>query len=133
MINSLKDTFATSMLLITHDLGGVVGKVCDDVAIMYAGEIIERGGTKEEIFDNPVHPYTTGLFEAVPRIEDDLDRLHPITGMPPDPTNLPQGCYFSPRCKYAVDECKAGGKPELTEITPGGHFCRCILASRGAL
>jgi peptide/nickel transport system ATP-binding protein len=129
MINSLKDSFATSMLLITHDLG-VVGKVCDDVAIMYAGQIIEMG-SKEVIFDNPVHPYTTGLFEAVPRIEDDLDRLHPITGMPPDPTNLPQGCYFSPRCKYAIDECKAG-KPELTEISPG-HFCRCILASRGAL
>jgi len=122
MINSLKTEFQTSMLLITHDLG-VVATTCDDVAVIYAGEIVEQG-TKEDLFDNPIHPYTEGLFRAVPHLDDDADRLNPISGMPPDPTNLPPGCHFSPRCPYVIEECTRG-KPPLIEIGPG-HFCRCI-------
>lgn len=129
MINSLKQEYDTSMLLITHDLG-VVAKVCDDVAVIYAGEIVEMG-SKQAIFDNPIHPYTIGLFKAVPRIDDDADRLSPITGMPPDPTNLPQECFFGPRCAYGNGECREG-HPALVEVE-SGHFCQCTIERRGKL
>jgi len=121
MINKLKKDFDTSMLMITHDLG-VVAEACDDVAVIYAGEIVEHG-SREDIFDNPIHPYTLGLFEAIPHLDDDTDRLNPISGMPPDPTNLPEGCHFGPRCPYAKDQC-SHEKNALIEIEPG-HFCRC--------
>ncbi|WP_455436228.1 ABC transporter ATP-binding protein [Hungatella hathewayi] len=120
MINDLKKKFNTSMLLITHDLG-VVAEVCDDVAVIYAGEIVESG-SKEDIFDYPSHPYTKGLFAALPDLESEAERLEPIWGLPPDPTNLPKGCSFQPRCPYAVEEC--GKKIPLKEVSPG-HFCRC--------
>jgi peptide/nickel transport system ATP-binding protein len=87
MINKLKKDFNTSMIMISHNLG-VVAEVCDDVAVIYAGEIIESG-SKEAIFDHPTHPYTVGLFKAVPHLDDNADRLSPILGMPPDPSNLP--------------------------------------------
>ncbi len=116
----------TSMILITHDLG-VVAEMCDDVAIVYAGQIIEKGSL-EQIFDHPSHPYTNGLFGALPSMKDDEDddRLHPIAGMPPDPTNLPTGCYFHPRCPYATEECKNGPVP-VKELAPG-HTCMCHKA-----
>ena len=87
MIKALKDKFNTSMVLITHDLG-VVAETCDKVAIIYAGEIVESG-SKEQIFRNPVHPYTLGLFGSLPKLDDDSKRLKPIKGLPPDPTHLP--------------------------------------------
>lgn len=122
MINNLKQKNNTSMVLITHDLG-VVATVCDDVAVIYAGKIIETG-TKEQIFDYPHHPYTIGLFGAIPSMNVDEEYLHPIEGLPPDPSNLPAGCAFSPRCPYATDVCRQG---EITEvITQDGHKCRCI-------
>lgn len=121
MINDLKNKFNTSMLLITHDLG-VVAEVCDDVAVIYAGQIVESG-RKEDIFDHPAHPYTKGLFAALPDLESDVERLEPIWGLPPDPTNLPEGCYFHPRCPYAAEECKQHRIP-LMELSPG-HLCRC--------
>ena len=121
MIARLKEDFNTAMILITHDLG-VVAEVCDDVAIVYAGEIVERG-SREDIFDHPLHPYTIGLFGALPDLEKDVDRLSPVEGMPPDPTDLPSGCSFHPRCPYATDDCRKEHL-ELREYTPG-HFYRC--------
>jgi peptide/nickel transport system ATP-binding protein len=121
MINDLKQKKNTSMIMITHDLG-IVAEVCDDVAIVYAGEIVEMGG-KEAIFDHPQHPYTIGLFGALPDLEDERERLSPIPGLPPDPSNLPQGCGFSPRCPKVSEKCRKT-KFELTEIRPD-HFCKC--------
>jgi peptide/nickel transport system ATP-binding protein len=121
MINKLKNEYNTSMIMITHDLG-VVATVSDDVAVVYAGEIIEYG-TKEEIFNYPSHPYTIGLFGAIPKLDDDIDRLTNIVGLPPDPSNLPVGCAFGPRCPYATGECQTKKLP-MTEIRPN-HYCRC--------
>lgn len=128
MINELKQKNNTSMILITHDLG-VVAQSCDDVAVVYAGEIIESG-SKEDIFDHPTHPYTIGLFGAIPELDDDEEWLHPIEGLPPDPTNLPEGCAFSPRCPNATEECRTGRVPNH-EIAPG-HFCRCLKTTKEA-
>jgi peptide/nickel transport system ATP-binding protein len=122
MIAKLKKDFNTSMIMISHNLG-VVAEVCDDLAVVYAGEVIESG-SKEAVFDRPTHPYTLGLFGAVPHLYDDAERLSPISGLPPDPSNLPAGCHFSPRCPRATEECK-NQRIELREIEPG-HFCRCI-------
>ena len=121
LINDLKQKYNTSMLLITHDLG-VVAQTCDTVAVIYAGQIVEYG-TKEDIFDHPTHPYTIGLFNSLPDMENETERLSPIPGLPPDPTNLPEGCPFHPRCPYAVEACR--GEIPNRELTPG-HFCRCI-------
>ncbi|MCD8336452.1 MAG: ABC transporter ATP-binding protein [Lachnospiraceae bacterium] len=122
MIKELRAKLNTAMLLITHDLG-VVAETCEKVAVVYAGNIIESG-TKEDIFLHVAHPYTQGLFDSVPKLHEQTDRLSPIDGMPPDPTNLPKGCPFAPRCKYATSECRQGEIPNI-EITPG-HFCRCL-------
>ena len=126
MISTLQKERSTSMILITHDLG-VVAEVCDKVAVIYAGEVIESG-TKEQIFDNPKHPYTLGLFGALPSLDEDKDRLETIPGMPADPTDLPKGCHFNPRCKYATDCCREGSIP-MTEVSPG-HLCRCCMVSQ---
>ena len=96
MIQDLIEKQGTSLILITHDLG-LVATSCDDVAVVYAGEIIEYG-SKEEIYDHPSHPYTIGLFGAIPNLESDVRRLANIEGLPPDPYNLPTGCSFAPRC-----------------------------------
>jgi peptide/nickel transport system ATP-binding protein len=121
MIKSLRNEFNTAMILITHDFG-IVAEVCDDVAVVYAGEIVETG-SKEDIFIRTAHPYTQGLFASIPHIASDTKRLSPIVGLPPSPVNLPQGCHFSPRCPIATDECR--GEPiGMRELTPG-HFCRC--------
>ena len=122
MINDLKQKNNTSMILITHDLG-VVAQVCDDVAVIYAGQIVERG-SKEQVFDHPHHPYTIGLFGAIPSMNVDEEYLHPIDGLPPDPSNLPKGCPFNPRCPYATDACRKGAIGEVQ--TPDGHWCRCV-------
>ncbi len=122
MIAKLKKDFNTSMIMISHNLG-VVAEVCDDLAVIYAGEIVELG-SKEAIFDRPSHPYTLGLFRAVPHLEEeDTERLNPIAGLPPDPSNLPGGCHFGPRCPFAAEKCSSE-KKALIEIEPG-HFCRC--------
>ena len=112
------------MLLITHDLG-VVAETCDKVAIMYAGEIVEYG-TLEHIFNHVQHPYTKGLFDSLPSLDRDVHRLHPIDGLMPDPSNLPEGCKFHPRCPWATPECSKC-EPQLSEIEPG-HLVRCLLA-----
>ncbi len=125
MMNDLRKKQNTSMILITHDLG-VVANVSDDVAIVYAGEIIEFG-SKRSIFKNPVHPYTAGLFGAIPNLDQDTRRLANIEGLPPDPTDLPEGCRFHPRCPYATAECKKKTIP-MREIEEG-HFLRCICGT----
>ncbi len=123
MINNLKQKFNTAMILITHDLG-VVAQTCDMVAVIYAGQVVEYA-SKLELFDHKRHPYTLGLFSSVPDINDESRRLKPIPGLPPDPTDLPKGCSFHPRCPHARKQCKLE-KPELHEIAPG-HFCRCHM------
>ena len=127
MMKTLKDEFGTSMILITHDLG-VVAETCDKVAIMYAGEIVEYGSL-EDIFDRMAHPYTKGLFDSLPSLDRVDHRLKPIRGLMPDPTDLPEGCSFQPRCPYATEQCK-GEAPVLEEIGPG-HHCRCHHVSKG--
>ncbi len=122
MIKKLQRELETAMVLITHNLG-VVAESCDDLAVIYGGQIVESG-RKEVVFEHPSHPYTLGLFGAVPKIEADVDRLSPISGLPPDPSALPEGCYFSPRCPLVGEECKKQAIP-LVEIAPG-HYCRCI-------
>ena len=121
LIADLQEKMGTSMILITHDMG-VIANTCDNVAIVYAGSVLEQG-TKEQIFDHPTHPYTIGLFNAIPNMNVDEEWLHPIEGLPPDPTNLPKGCPFSPRCKYATEQCRAGRIEATT--TPDGHLCCC--------
>lgn len=121
LIAKLKQEFNTSVLLITHDLG-VVAEICNYVAIMYAGEIVEYG-TLRHIYKNAKHPYTEGLFGSIPNLNSDTDRLKPIQGLMPDPANLPQGCAFSPRCPYATDQCRKA-RPARIEIE-AGHFVQC--------
>lgn len=121
MMNDLKHKMNTSMLLITHDLG-VVAETCDKVAIMYAGEIVEYGSLRD-IFKLTAHPYTQGLFRSLPSLDKAVKRLEPIPGLMPDPTSLPEGCKFSPRCAYADERCRRE-EPALEELG-GGHYCRC--------
>ena len=121
MMNDLKSKNGTAVLLITHDLG-VIAEMCQRVAVIYSGEIVEMG-TAEDLFDRTAHPYTMGLFDSLPRVSSG-DRLIPIPGMMPDPSNLPKGCKFAERCKYATDVCRKQ-EVDLTEIEPG-HYCRCI-------
>ncbi len=122
MMQKLKEQFNTSMLMITHDLG-IVAQNCDYVAIMYAGQVVEYGALRE-IFKDPRHPYTLGLFGSIPSLSEDTDRLTPIEGMPPDPTRLPTGCPFHPRCQYATEAC-AQWKSEAYPVG-GEHTVRCL-------
>ena len=122
LISELQKKQNSAMILITHDFG-VVAKCCDMVAVVYGGQIVEMG-TKRQIFKEAKHPYTKGLFRAIPSITTDVDRLKPILGLPPDPTQLPEGCLFSPRCPYVTDECL---KDRIIAGTDkNGHLCRCI-------
>jgi peptide/nickel transport system ATP-binding protein len=125
MIDDIQQRFNTSMILITHDFG-IVAETCDKVAIMYAGEIIEYG-TLEEIFDKnrPHHPYTTGLFNSIPDLKSDKPRLEPIPGLMPDPSALPEGCYFSPRCPQCMEVCTQ--KAAENVHYPSGHRIKCHL------
>ena len=121
LIAELRDRLGTSMILVTHDMG-IVATHCDTVAVVYAGNIVEYG-TKEQIFDHPTHPYTIGLFGAIPNMNVDEEWLHAIDGLPPDPSNLPKGCAFHPRCPYATDACR--GEKIEPQTTPDGHMCVC--------
>lgn len=114
LMKNLKEKYNTSMLMITHDLG-IVAEVGDEVSIMYAGRIVEHG-TLEDIFESTAHPYTEGLFGSLPNIENRTARLTPIPGLMPDPTNLPDGCPFHPRCKYATEAC-ATRLPVKTQLS----------------
>lgn len=122
LMDKLKKELNTSMIMITHDLG-VISKSCDRVAIIYAGTIVEYG-TKVQVFTNPRHPYTCGLFDSLPSLNSKVRRLKPIPGLMPDPRNLPAGCPFQPRCPNAVSDC-AKGPIKNTEVEQG-HAIRCI-------
>jgi len=129
LMRKLKVELKTAMLMITHDLG-IVAEVCDKVAIMYAGTIVEYASTKD-LFTKPSHPYTVGLFGSIPSVDTDEKRLKPIEGLMPDPTDLPTGCPFHPRCPKATSKC-ATVVPKNTEITPG-HFVKCLEYEAGGL
>ncbi|MCL1996447.1 MAG: ABC transporter ATP-binding protein [Defluviitaleaceae bacterium] len=122
LIADLKKRLNTAMILITHDLG-VVAQVCEKVAVMYAGEIVESG-TAENIFSGRYrHPYTAGLFGAIPKLDEETRRLETIDGLMPDPTEKVEGCRFAMRCKYAEDDC-INTAQTMVEAEPG-HFIRC--------
>lgn len=125
MIRDLRERFRTSMLLITHDLG-VIAQNCDYVSVIYAGEIVETG-TVHDIFRHKLHPYTEGLFSSIPNINEDVERLVPIEGLMPDPTNLPAGCAFCDRCRFATEQCKTE-HPHLVNMggEEGNHQVRCL-------
>ena len=122
MMRKLQKEKGTSMILITHDLG-VVAEMCDHCAVMYGGEIVEYG-TVEQIFDNPKHPYTKALYRSIPSLDQDVDRLHVIPGMVPDPANLPSCCSFCERCEEKKPEC-AKHDPWNAEVEPG-HYAKCF-------
>lgn len=123
LIDDLRQRTGTSLIMISHDLGVVV-RSCDDVAIMYAGEIIEYGSVEQIYSEGKHHPYTVGLFNAIPNIRKKTKRLSPINGMMPDPTNLPEGCSFYPRCPQCMEICKLK-KPK--EYSANGHLIKCHL------
>ena len=126
LMKELKVKFNTSMILITHDLG-IVAEICDKVAIMYAGNVVECAD-KRSLYLNPLHPYTNGLFQSIPDIDRDQEELNTIQGLVPDPTNLPTGCPFHPRCPKAM-ACCIEKEPQAVEVEPG-HQVKCFLYSQ---
>ena len=120
LMKNLRKQYQTSLIMITHDLG-IVADICDEVAVMYAGTIVEKG-TLEDVFNHTKHPYTEGLFNSLPNINDRKAMLTPIKGLMPDPTNLPEGCPFHPRCPYANEDCK---KPQVVRNISDTHYVRC--------
>lgn len=122
LMKNLKDKYRTALILITHDLG-VVADVCDSMAIMYAGQIVEYGSL-DDIFNRRKHPYTNGLFDSIPDIESEQETLNVIEGLTPDPTNLPDGCAFHPRCPYAMERCSREC-PAVVSVG-SGHYVRCF-------
>jgi oligopeptide/dipeptide ABC transporter ATP-binding protein len=123
LLQQMKKKFNMSILLITHDLG-IVAEYADRVMVMYGGQIVENT-TVDELFDNPLHPYTKGLLESLPSIEKDVDRLGSIKGVVPPAYNFPKGCRFSDRCPYAFDKCSES-IPELFQLN-NSHQVRCFL------
>ena len=121
-LQDLQDRRGMGILLITHDLG-VVREVCDRVCVMYAGEFVERG-TVEEVFENPRHPYTRALLESIPRGRKGEEDLHPIEGQVPDLVEMPDACFFAPRCPYAHEACYEDHPPMYDA---GDHEARCVL------
>jgi len=124
LMRELKAASGAAIILITHDLG-VVAEVCDDVAVMYAGEIVERAGV-DELFASPQHPYTVGLLGSIPRLDRRASHLASIEGMVPNMANPPSGCRFAARCPFVSDICVAA-PPPMVSVSPG-HWSRCIKA-----
>jgi oligopeptide/dipeptide ABC transporter ATP-binding protein len=126
LIDRLKDDFNSSVILITHDLG-VVAEIADDIAVMYAGRIVEYG-TKRQVFYDPQHPYTWGLLGSIPRLDRPKpEKLHSIAGAPPSLINLPKGCKFRPRCPHAFDKCTEHPPLENRVGETPPHLDRCWL------
>ncbi|MCR0984348.1 ABC transporter ATP-binding protein [Roseomonas populi] len=124
LLRELQAETGMSVILITHDLG-VVAEMADEVGVMYAGRVVERG-TAKDIFEDPQHPYTIGLLGSIPRIEEERERLLSIDGSVPPPFALPSGCRFNPRCPFAIRACTEADPP-LRELAPG-HRAACIRA-----
>jgi len=123
LLEDLQTETGLGLVLITHDLG-VVAEVADRVVVMYAGRAVEKG-TVHEVFGRPRHPYTEGLMKSIPRTDQQLDRLQPITGSPPDLMKIPSGCPFRPRCPYAKEQC-ALVEPPLVEVLGTEHSSACL-------
>lgn len=121
IMQDLKETYKMGLIMITHDLG-IVAEICDEVAVMYAGRIVEYG-TLEDVFEHTLHPYTEGLFNSLPNINDRRHQLTPIPGLMPDPSKLPEGCAFAPRCRYATDACRA--KQPQKRWVSSTHYVAC--------
>ena len=115
-MKELREKFGSAMIMITHDLG-IIAEVCDEVSVVYAGQIVE------DVFERTLHPYTEGLFGSLPNIEERRHRLQPIPGLMPDPTDLPKGCCFAPRCKYCTEACTKA-RPEMKWVSDT-HYVRC--------
>lgn len=123
LMNSLKKKRNLSIIMITHDLG-VVKEMCEKVVVMYTGQIVEKSPT-ELVFADPLHPYTQGLLNAIPKISNKVDRLEAIEGMVPDALQMPSGCSFHPRCKYATEKCKLEAPPLFKQ--EDGREVRCFI------
>ena len=125
LLKEIQQQSNLSMIVVTHDFG-IVAKVCDRVAVMYAGKIVENADVRE-LFNNPTHPYTKALMDSLPKMEEKVDRLYSIEGQPPELQNLPPGCAFAPRCTDVMDICRQEYPPEV-EIKDG-HHVSCWLFS----
>lgn len=121
LLRDLQEKLQMSIIFITHDLG-VISEMADEVAVMYAGQIVEKAKTRE-LFDDPKHPYTVGLMDSIPDINQEVDRLKTLEGLVPSLYDMPKGCHFAPRCKYACPECEKESIP-LTDLG-GGRQVRC--------
>ncbi len=121
LLKELQEKLHMSIIFITHDLG-VISEMADEVAVMYAGEIVEKASTRE-LFEDPKHPYTVGLMDSIPDINEEVDRLKTLEGLVPSLYDMPKGCHFAPRCKYACPECEKE-HIELTNLE-GGRQVRC--------
>jgi peptide/nickel transport system ATP-binding protein len=126
LLKELKQKYNTSLIMISHNLG-VIAEICQNVAVMYAGCIIEQGSI-EEVFRDPLHPYTRGLFDSLPDIHDKKERLNAMKGVVSDALNLPEGCKFNPRCPYVMEKCKLN-MPKLIKIKPD-HYVACFKESK---
>ena len=126
MIRELRDRLQTAMIMITHDLG-IVAQTCDNVAVMYAGALIEIGSAEDIFLGGDHHPYTVGLFGSIPNLRSKAKRLTPIPGLMPDPTALPEGCRFHPRCPHCTERCK---KEIPAAHVEGEHMIRCHLMDK---
>ncbi len=126
LINELKGEFGASVMLITHDLG-VIAEMCDNVAVMYAGHIVEYTDVYT-LFNNPLHPYTKGLSKSIPRMNVEAEHLDAIPGIVPNLLDLPSGCPFHPRCDFSFKRC-VEEMPELIEIE-NSHLVRCHLIKK---
>jgi peptide/nickel transport system ATP-binding protein len=124
LMRELKRTSDAAIVLITHDLG-VVAEVCDEVAVMYAGQMVERA-TADALFEAPEHPYTVGLLASIPRLDQRADRLAAIDGVLPDMTSPPVGCRFAARCPFVIEQCTTA-PPPVVELG-GGRWTRCLRA-----
>ena len=122
LMKDLKKKYQSSMIMITHDLG-IVAEICDNVAIMYAGNVLEYGSVAD-IYKDPRHPYTRALFDSIPDLNRNQERLKVISGLPPDPADIPPGCPFHPRCPYCTERCKAEA-PEKIHLN-GTHWAKCF-------
>src|SRR5438445_1277491 len=126
LLRDLQRQYHLALIFITHNLG-IVAKMCDQLAVMYAGRVVETGPVSQ-IFNSPAHPYTEALLHSIPRMSDTVQRLIAIEGQPPDLAALPLGCSFAPRCPRAFDRCRVETPPEFA--LGGGRTARCWLADR---
>jgi oligopeptide/dipeptide ABC transporter ATP-binding protein len=128
LLRELQRAHGLALIFITHNLG-IVAKMCDQLAVMYAGRVVESGPVRQ-IFNAPAHPYTQALLNSIPRMSDNRNRLTAIDGQPPDLVALPPGCAFAPRCPSAIDRCREAPPPQLT--FGDQRTVRCWLAASGS-